>query len=161
MYSPFNPEYEKILQDNLITRANLLKNSVTDARLKACIIQQCKDDPKFFFNNFLYTVRNDSMFSDELPYAIPFQLFDYQEEMVDLIWYAIKNRKSVFIEKSRQMSVTWVVMGLYLYGFLFHGHRYLIISKTGDEVDKKGDINSCFGRLRFMLDFIPTFLLPE
>lgn len=160
MYSPFNPEYEQILLDNLEKRANLLKNSVWDARLRECLKLECKNDPKFFFENFLYTVKNDTMFSDRLPYAIPFIPFDYQAEMIDLIWYAIVNRKSVFVEKSRQMSVTWLVMGLYLYGFLFHWHRYLNISKTADEVDKKGDINSCFGRLRFMLDFLPSFLLP-
>ena len=75
---------------------------------------------------------------------IPFVLFDYQEELVDTIWFAITHKRNIFTEKSRQMSVTWVVLGLFLYGFLFYNHRYLVVSRTEDEVDGKGTLDSCF-----------------
>lgn len=153
--------YEAKLVDCLRERAMLLHHAQTDPILRACVIKKCKEDPKYFFETFLYTVKNSIFFSDVMPIDIPFKLFDYQEEMVDTLWYAITRQRSVFIEKSRQMSVTWVVLGLYLYGFLFHNHRYLIISRTANEVDKKGDMKSCFERLRYMISFLPQWILPE
>lgn len=107
--------YEAKLVDNLRERASLLHYAENDPILRACIIRKCKEDPKYFFETFLYTVKNSIFFSDLMPTDIPFKLFDYQEEMVDTIWYAITRQRNVFIEKSRQMSVTWVVLGLYLY----------------------------------------------
>ena len=161
MYSPYNKEYEQKITDNLRHRAKLLMEAEKDPKLQACIIQKCKDDPKYFFNNFLYTVKNPLFFTDEMPQNIPFMLFEYQEELVETLWNGILNKDNVFLEKSRQMSVTWIVMGLFVYGFLFYNHRYLIISRTAGEVDTKGDINSCFERLRYMVGLLPKWLLPE
>lgn len=153
--------YEAKLVDNLRERASLLHYAENDPILRACIIRKCKEDPKYFFETFLYTVKNSIFFSDLMPTDIPFKLFDYQEEMVDTIWYAITRQRNVFIEKSRQMSVTWVVLGLYLYWFLFHNHRYLIISRTANEVDHRGDMKSCFERLRYMMGMLPSWILPD
>lgn len=111
----YNSLYECKIMENLKERGILKMRSETDKVLQACLFEKCKQDPKYFFNTFLFTVRNDIFFSQEMPIDLPFMLFEYQEEMVDLIWDCIINKKDIFVEKSRQMSVTWVVMGLFLY----------------------------------------------
>lgn len=161
MYSPYNEENEASILANLVKRAEFKRDCETNLELQAHLFEMCKRDPKFFFDYFLFTVKNDTMFSQNLPFAIPFVLFDYQRELVDLIQDGIMRKRNIFCEKSRQMSFTWIMLGMFLWGFLFHNHRYLIISRTADEVDKKWDINSCFERMRFMLDLIPNFLLPK
>lgn len=156
----YDLERESMLIGNLQSRFDLLQKAQNDPKLQAVLKEKCKRDPKFFFNFFLYTIKNTIFFSDAMPNNLPFVLFDYQEEMVDTIWYGITHKRNVFLEKSRQMSVTWVVLGLFLYGFLFHNHFYLITSRSEDEVDGKGATDSCFGRLRFMINLLPQWMLP-
>jgi hypothetical protein len=156
----YNFSYEAKLVDCFRNRIKLLQACESDLVLREIVKKKCKDDPKFFFEMFLFTVKNRTFFSENMPDNIPFKLFEYQEEMVDTVWWSINHKRDIFIEKSRQMSATWVVLGVYLYGFIFYRHSYLIISRTGSEVDN-GSLDSCFGRLRYMLSLIPEWLLPE
>lgn len=160
MYNPYNKDYENKILENLKNRAKLLIEADKDPKFRACLIAKCKEDPKFFFNNFLYTVKNSTFFSPDMPEDIPFMLFDYQEDVVDEIHGCIIGRENVFVEKSRQMSLTWLVLGLFIHGFVFNNHRYCVISRTEDEVDGKGAIDSCFGRLRYMIARLPQWMLP-
>lgn len=68
---------------------------------------------------------------------------------------------NVFVEKSRQMGISWLTCGIFLYGFLFHHHKYTIISRTADEVDKLGDMDSIFEKIRFMIRNLPMWMLPK
>ena len=106
----YNFTYEAKLVDCLRRRTLLFHACETDFVLREILKKQCLDDPKFFFEHFLFTVKNGTFFSEHMPTNIPFHLFEYQEEMVDTIWWAINHKRDVFVEKSRQMSVTWVVL---------------------------------------------------
>jgi len=106
----YNYEYEEKLKEKMKSRAKMLKEAESDPVLQAAIIKACKADPKFFFDNFLFTVKNDIFFSPQMPYAIPFMLFPYQRDVIDVVWECILNRQSVFSEKSRQMSFTWLIL---------------------------------------------------
>jgi phage terminase large subunit-like protein len=86
------------------------------------------------------------MFGKEFGDDIPFLLFEFQKDFVKGIWDSIQeaslpseqriNYTDVFIEKSRQMGVSWMLAGVFLYGFIFHQHRYLMLSAKEDLVDK-------------------------
>lgn len=49
--------YSKDLEENLRQRATLLLSSHTDALNQKLIFRQCKEDPLFFFNMFLWTYK--------------------------------------------------------------------------------------------------------
>lgn len=133
----------------------------------------CKRDPIYFFNTYLYTDKNKTLFTDDSPDTLPFILFPFQEEYVTEVWKSItegnkpvterdpKELTNVFIEKSRQMGLSWLTCGIFLYGFIFHQHKYTIISRTADEVDKLGDMDSMFEKIRFMIRNLPTWILPK
>ena len=131
-----------------------------DKVLQQCLIQQCKEDTLFYFRNFAWINKNNVFIWNSLPYAIPFLPFPYQDEIILAIWDAIVNKRSLFFEKSRQLGLTWLILEVFKYWLLFHWYKFHIISRTSDEVDSKGDINSCFWRLRFSLELTPRFLLP-
>ncbi|GAF68468.1 unnamed protein product [marine sediment metagenome] len=57
----------------------MLSKAKTDPKARASLIVACRSDPKFFFNHFLFTVKNKTLFSGDLPNDIPFLLFEYQE----------------------------------------------------------------------------------
>ncbi len=156
-----NEEYEKQLIENLRERAEILMKSEKDTILQSYLKKKCEDDIVFFFRYFLYTMKNDVFFSKSMPRDIPFVPFEYQEKLIRKIWDDINNWRNLFIEKSRQMWITWLLMWVYLYWFIFHSQRYHIISQKEELVDKAWDMRSCFEKLRYFARLLPKRMLPE
>lgn len=156
-----------------IQKRLLLLDKCKDNRdLQLIEIETCKRDPIYFFNTYLYTEKNKTFFNEWTPSEVPFILFEYQEEYINEVWESIiewnkpvEQRKSwvltnIFIEKSRQMGISWVTCWLFLYWFLFHKHKYTLISRTADEVDSPWDMDSMFEKIRFMIRNLPKWILP-
>lgn len=152
-------------------RIRLLARASQNADLRHIEIALCRADIMHFFNNYLYTDRNDSLFGQDVPRVMPFIPMDFQKELILEIWNSIINGTfsakdrwdftNVFVEKSRQMGVSWLIMAVFLYGWLFHGHKYHVISQKETDVDKIGDMRSLFEKLRFMINNLPQWMLPE
>jgi len=161
------PEYELQLTQELKDRVLIATKSMDNDNLKSVIRELCKKNDKehsgivYFFNHYLFTEKNDVFFSTEMPKTIPFMLFKYQEDIVERIWNDIVTGQNVFLEKSRQMGLTWLIMGVFLYGIIFHDMKFLIISQKEEYVDKQGDMRSCFEKIRFMLRLLPNWMVPE
>lgn len=106
--------------EEISRRAEELLLCKQDKKRQAYVMELCRRDIIFFFNNFVYTEKNATLFGANDPHAIPFVLFPFQEELVKEIWSSIvtgtlstedrEDFTNVFLEKSRQMGVTWVVM---------------------------------------------------
>ncbi len=158
-----------IYRSNIETRGLLLA-ACKDPKNQALAKEKCRRDILFWFENFAFTDRNSGFFSDNIPYEVPFILFDFQKDFVLDVWDAIQSGSktiadrsgptNIFIEKSRQMGLSWLLVGVYLYGFLFHNHKYLMISQKEEDVDKPGNMKSLFEKIRFMIKLLPTWMLP-
>ena len=158
---------------DLLERVELLKKAKDDPKLQHAEMEWCRRDILYWFRSYLYTDRNPTMFDDSYPNVLPFVPFPFQEEAIEeireSIWEwskPVKDRKpwvltDVFIEKSRQMGMSWLVAGIFLYWFLFHWHKYTIISRTAEEVDTAWDMDSMFEKIRFMIRELPTWMLPK
>jgi hypothetical protein len=157
----YQPAYEARIFKALQERAILLTKCKEDAKLRACVFEKCKEDPVYFIETFLFTAKNTVFFSEKVPNDVPFLLFDFQKDVLDEMIECITTGKNLFIEKSRQMGITWLIMAVFLWGFIFKGWRVHIISQKEEYVDKLGDIQSCFERLRYFLRMTPDFLLPD
>lgn len=152
-------------------RIRLLARASQNADLRHIEIALCRADIMHFFNNYLYTDRNDSLFGQDVPRVMPFIPMDFQKELIIETRNSIvngtlsaKDRRdftNVFVEKSRQMGVSWLIMAIFLYGWLFHGHKYHVISQKETDVDKIGDMRSLFEKLRFMINNLPQWMLPD
>jgi len=161
------------IKEKITHRIELLKKAYEDDKIKAIEYEACRRSPIHFFNNYLYTSKNETLFKSDAPQDIPFVLFPYQEEFITELWESIQEwakpleeRKkwvltNIFIEKSRQMWATRMTMWLFVYWFVFHNHKYTIISRTQEEVDNPWDMDSCFEKLRYMLSLLPNRMLPK
>lgn len=163
-------------RQNIEARAKLL-DKCKDSTFRAYVYEQCRRDITFFFDYFLFTDRNGGFYGSEYPNEVPFILFDFQRGFIVDLWDAIQTGAlpitsrfneegvpiptDVFIEKSRQMGLTWLILGVFLYGYLFHNHKYLTLSQKESDVDKAGDMRSHFEKLRFMMRNLPPWLLPK
>lgn len=157
-------------RENLEARAKLLLNCKNNTKNQELVKEKCRRDILFFFENFLYTDKNSAFFWADIPYNVPFVLFDFQKEFVLDLWDSIlewqkpiserKNPTDTFIEKSRQMWLSWLICSVFLYWYMFHNLKFLMISQKQDDVDKNGDMKSLFEKIRFQINYLPKWILP-
>lgn len=121
--------------------------------------ERCRRDRFWFLSRW---VDLESKFPLGQDRTVPFLPFVYQVKIVRLYDRAREERKGIFLDKSRQLGLSWLWMGLYLHGLLFEDQTsFFATSHKQDEVDDGGagsTTDSLFGRLRFMYNQLPPFL---
>lgn len=122
-------------------------------------------DPVVFIDRFLYTFD-----PKRSPYNLPFVTFDFQKDLVYQIKEAIEQGNDLFIEKCREMGATYTVLAVFLWFWRYiPGSNFLLGSRKEDLVDNtKGDSGevsnkeeSLFGKLEYMINRLPPFMLPK
>ena len=73
------------------------------------IITKCKNDPCYFFNYLLWTY-NPRLDEPHLPFI----LYPYQTKFVKDVVQSIENETDVWIEKSRDMGFSWLILVILL-----------------------------------------------
>lgn len=151
-------------------RVSLLVKAKNNPKLQWVEMEMCKRDILYWCKNYVYTDKNSSLFFDEVN-IIPMIPFPFQEELITEVWKSIiEGTKpvseridftNIFIEKSRQNGVSWWMVAIFMYWFIFHNHKYLMLSQKEDDVDKAGDMKSLFEKARFIVRNLPTWMLPE
>lgn len=145
----------------LNARITLLAKAAKSPQLQQIEIELCKRDILYRFKHYAYTDLNITIYSRDLPSVLPFIPYPFQEEMITEIWDSIINAEPVFLEKSRQMWASWVIVGIFVYWWCFHNHKYLMGSQKQDDVDKLGDMKSLFEKARFIINNLPVWMLPK
>ena len=106
-------------------RCKLIEEANRSPDLQADLMEMCKRDILFRFRNFAYTDKNTRMFGSDDPSILPFIPFPFQEDAVMEIWSSIMDGTkplsertdltNVFIEKSRQMGLSWLIIAIFVY----------------------------------------------
>ncbi|MDB5177527.1 MAG: TerL protein [Candidatus Saccharibacteria bacterium] len=93
---------------------------------------------------------------------MPMVLFQRQIDLVQFLWDCLSGEKGGLIEKSRDMGATWVSCGFSIWLLLFmDGASVGWGSRKEILVDRMGDIDSIFEKLRVILRRLPPQFLPE
>ena len=121
------------------------------------VLKICSDDILFWFNVFCWTFDTRTEGKNE-----PFITFDFQDEYILALNEAIERGENVFTDKSRDMGVTWMVCGVFLWRWLFkEGEDFLLGSRVEDLVDKPNDVSTLFGKIRYALELLPVWMTPQ
>lgn len=142
------------LRENLIERANIKVGCDTDPVKQDAAFELISRDIGYFFDFFMWTY--DPRVS---PSDLPFLLYPYQDEYIHELNNDIANGVSQLVEKTRDMGVTWMVLGVFVYRFLMFDENFLVGSIVEDSVDKLGDMKSHFERMRYILSKLPRWML--
>jgi len=140
----------------LTKRYELILRSKQNDDWKARLYYACQGDIIYWINNFCWT-------KDPRKNAIiPITLYEYQEQFVLNLVNHIKSKKDLLIEKSRDMGITWCVLYVFQWFWMFYNnYDFLVGSQTQDDVDQSGNPKSLFPRLRLNLLQQPAFLRPD
>lgn len=153
----WNPDYQDIIE----WRNRQLIELDENPYLAAGAIQYYKTNPIEFIEHWVSTYDPRNAGTGK-PTRMPFMLFDRQKEMVTYLYQLIDAQEHGLIEKARDMGATWVSCAVSVHLFLFYdGASIGWGSRKSDLVDKLGDLDSIFEKMRMIFRSLPKLFLPE
>lgn len=138
-------------------RAEQLEQAAKDKNYRKFVLEKIKSDPVYFINNWVWT-------SDprEYPSNIPFVLFPKQEEYIRWRYDHIQRKRGGLIEKSRDAGLTWLNCSSHVQLWLTRAdYKGAIGSRKELLVDRIGDLDSIFEKIRFILKCLPWWMLKQ
>ena len=152
-------DYPKDPAENLRWRTKILRRARVNLEFREMLKRLFYEDILFAFNAFFYTldVRRRPFHHQ------PFCTYPYQDREILALRDAINDGKDKCLEKSRDMGVTWIVLGTMFWFWCqpSGGADFLLGSRIEDYVDKKGDPRTHFAKLRYLLNRLPKWLRPK
>lgn len=154
--STFPPSYKAIMQ----ARQGRFRACKNDKELRQGSKLYYASRPGHFVNDWgvTYDPRN---VNKGLPALVPFSLFPRQFELIDFFQDCRLHGESGLVEKARDTGVTWCAVGYTYHLFYFvPGSSIGWGSRKEQLVDRLGDIDSIFEKIRVFINYLPKWFLP-
>ena len=155
--------YPKDYQKNLEFRADLLIRAEKDKLLQDSLKEASRQDRLFFFNALAWTYNPRNKINGKLVTRLPFITYPFQDKTI--IWDAecAENQEDNLVEKSRDMGATWMFIVNDFIDWLFSEEQIEIKwgSRVEDYVDKIGDMQSIFEKIRYLYRNLPPWIMPK
>lgn len=116
--------------------------------------------PVEFINHWVdtYDPRNAGT---ETPARIPLVCFPRQDDLITFLQGCLRDQEGGLIEKARDMGATWICVGFSVWLWLFwDGAAVGWGSRKQDLVDRIGDMDSIFEKIRAVIRGLPKCFLP-
>jgi phage terminase large subunit len=150
------PDYEPIYAE----RAKWLTKLRDQPELVPGIKEHYKNEPVDFITDWGMTFDPRNVERD-LPAVIPFKLFPRQEAFIDWVVERWRGRQDGLAEKSRDMGVSWLCVGIAVWMWLYHPNTVIGFGSRKEEyVDKIGDPKSLFWKIRQFIMLLPVEFRP-
>lgn len=128
---------------------------LTDVLGRSREFAKCARDSFYFATNYVYTL------NQPVSKSMLFPQWPYLEGVLN----TIAQPDDFFIDKSRDMCISWTIMVHFLHSMLFkESWSGFAISRKEAEVDDGGDNStpeSLFGRIKYMHNRLPAWMKPE
>lgn len=142
---------------SLQERAELIQAARNNPLKQAALVEMCKRDILFWFNNFCWTFD-----PRKAPHNFPFNLYPFQEQIVLELKHCIDTGEYMLIKKSRDMGLSWLCLLVIQWYWLFEpGSDFHMTTRKEDDIDKKGVKSTMFQKLRYNLEWLPSWMAPE
>ena len=141
-------------------RINLLMACEADEGLRDTLMRHYAQHPVDWINDWAVTY-NPRVVAPA-PKYMPFILFPRQVELVQFLQSCVTDKECGLIEKSRDIGATWICCAFSVWLWLFTpGASIGWGSRKEMLVDRLGDPDSIFQKMRILLDHLPAWMLPE
>lgn len=154
---PWPPDYVA----EFMARAARIDAIKADPELQLGWKERYRNDPVSWINHWAvtYDPRNAG---SEVPTLMPFVLFRRQVEFAEFLLACVKAQADGLTEKARDMGATWLCCAFSVWLWLFWpGAAVGWGSRKEALVDKIGDPDSIFEKMRIIIRHLPRFMLPE
>ncbi len=152
------PEYDNIF-DIRMRRLEKLRGNLGDM---AAIRAYYAEHPWDFIRDWGMTFDPRMATEPGALSTIPFIPFPRQVEFLQWVMTRWRERERGLVEKSRDMGITWLVVGFAVCQFCCRpGFVAGFGSRKGELVDKAGDDKSIFEKVRMFIQYLPQEFLPD
>jgi len=152
------PKYEEIFNK----RADLIRKMKANPKLVTGALDYYSTRPKEFINDWCITYDPRNATIKELPTSLPFITFKRQDDLIEFLLELINDQENGMVEKCRDMGATWVACAFSVWMWPFMpGSSVGWGSRKQDLVDRLGDPDSIFEKIRMIIDFLPRFFWPD
>lgn len=154
------------LAANLRFRIALLERCKESAEVRQAVRHMCENDIVFWLAAFAWQFnprkKAKAMIRPFIPWDFQIEALLDDNDSPDgpgILW-CIDNSQDLVIEKSRDMGISYLLLFVATWQFLFHPPTAILaISRSEDAVDKSGDHKSLFWKVDFILRYQPAWLL--
>lgn len=147
-------------QGELLARLTMEQRVHADPSLIAMAKLAYAADPVLFVSDCVYVFEPRNANRGE-PVRIPAVPFPRQADFIRWMHERFVTRTSAPVEKSRDSGATWMASAFAVWMWLFHpGSTFGFGSRKEDLVDRAGDLNSIFEKIRSIIRHLPHYLLP-
>jgi len=117
------------------------------SRKRRTEVFKCMEDCKYFLSTYGWIMGKDE--GGIATGKIQFDLFDYQDETIDLI----HKSQDTIILKARQLGISWVVAGYALWLAMFHKYQRILIISINDT-----EAQVFLEKVKFIFDNLPDWM---
>ena len=146
----------KNFEDNMKWREQVLGRIDREPDFAQEVIELCKRDIDFFFNGFLWTFDPRGGENKDLPFIT----YGFQDDF--LLWLngIYFEQKDGLVEKSRDMGVSWMILGFILQQWLFSAGFNALLGSYIEDLCDNHTLDSNFERLRYLIRNLPPCFYP-
>lgn len=133
------------------------------AKALACAKAHYAVHPAAFIEDWVqtYDPRN-ALSGGDMPASMPFIPFERQRDLITFLLGCLEGRADGLVEKCRDMGVTWIGCAFSVWLWLFvPGSAVGWGSRKEQLVDKLGDPDSIFEKIRMIIRGLPPHFLPH
>jgi phage terminase large subunit len=122
---------------------------------------RCAQDRIYWFNSWVWTY-NPKNVGGDLPAFLPMDLFPRQADAINWFGERSRQKEDGLFEKSRDIGFTWMAAGYGLHRWIFEpGYKATFGSRKAEYVDRIGDPDSIFEKIRMLYRQLPQWMLPR
>lgn len=156
MNNDFHTVVPRDLLANIDFRKRIIREASSDRGFQRELKALCAKDPLFWWNTFAFTY--DPRLSASV---VPMVTYGFQDEAITEINNSIGS-DDICISKSRDMGASWILVGVFLYRWMFRqGESFLLVSRNEDYVDKAGNPKALFWKIDFLMKHLPGWMIPN
>jgi phage terminase large subunit len=154
---PWPPDYVA----ELIRRQARLRKLRDRPDLRLGLPERYRHDPVSWINHWAVTYDPRKAGDPNVPTTMPFILFRRQEQLAEFLLACILGQQNGLAEKARDMGATWLCCAFSVWLWLFWpGSAVGWGSRKEQLVDKIGDPDSIFEKMRIIVRNLPDFMRP-
>ncbi len=155
----------KTLLENLNYRERIIDQAENDPALQSDLMALCRDSVHYYINTFCWTFKQfdvvDGTKQEAVVKHVPFITWEVQDRLLNALEYAVVNAEDLGIDKSRDMGASWLTLTHLQWKWLFHDdQQILMLSRTEDYVDKKGNQKALFWKIDYLNQWLPEWMIP-
>lgn len=131
-------------------------------------LELCRQDIFYWFRWYAWTYdpRNadptETATGTVLPTWLPFDLYPRQVELINWFFYILKIKEDGALKKSRDIGFTWLAAAFAWHQWRFvAGFKTTFGSRKSEYVDRIGDPDSIFEKIRLLYKSLPAWMMPK